>query len=318
MIQSILYKIKKNPYSFFIFKIILLAAIVFILDFSIGKTLQYFYFKQSSGYLYRTTYSIEKTNAEILIFGTSRAAHHYNSTLIENQLHKTCYNAGGDGQSTFYHYAIFKAALSRYSPKIIIFDLNITEFVKGNDSYDRLSALLPYYQSHREIQPIVNLKSNYEKYKLVSQIYPYNSLLLKIIMGNLEINKNRTQLESDIKGYVPLYRTWNKPICNDKSTSYEIDYQKVKYFENLIKDCKKNKIQLYIVVSPFFIKSNYADYSVSIGQNIAKKYAIPFYNYYQDSVFITNHSLFADMDHLNSYGAEIFSKLVVDKIKYQN
>ena len=47
--------------------------IVFAGDFLIGKTLKYFYFKASSGLFQRTTYSIEKTEADILIFGSSRA-----------------------------------------------------------------------------------------------------------------------------------------------------------------------------------------------------------------------------------------------------
>ena len=61
--------LKKNPYTYFFLKLLILAGIVFLLDFSIGNLLRHFYFKQQSGLQYRTTYAFEKTSEDILIFG---------------------------------------------------------------------------------------------------------------------------------------------------------------------------------------------------------------------------------------------------------
>ena len=312
MKQRIIYKIKKNPYLFFLTKFIILLIIVLILDFSIGNILNYFYFKQKSGFQFRTTYSIEKTNAEFLIFGSSKAMYDYRCDILEDRLKMSCYNTGRGGNFIFYNYAILKSVLKRYNPKIVVLDFFTDEFKKKNDSYDKLSSLLPYYNSHPEIHSIIEMKSFYEKFKLISKIYPYNSLLFSIAIGNLEMNKKR---KTDINGYVPLTKVWNNPIRIDTaSLKDDLDYKKIEFYENFIKDCKEHGIQLYLFVSPYFVKSNHQYYSVAIGSQIAKKYNIKFYDYSRDTLFTSNHSLFADEGHLNEKGGRIFTNLVVDRI----
>ena len=105
-----------------ILNIALVLSVVFILDFTIGKTLRYYYFKESSGTHFRTTYAIEKTNADILIFGSSRANHHYVPAIFEDSLKMKFYNTGRDGNGIFFQLAVLKSILKRYTPKIIIFD----------------------------------------------------------------------------------------------------------------------------------------------------------------------------------------------------
>ena len=61
---------------------------------------------------------------------------------------------------------MLKGVLKRYSPKIIILDIVNKEFQKNADSYEKISPLLPYYNSHPEIRSIVQLRSRYEKHKL--------------------------------------------------------------------------------------------------------------------------------------------------------
>jgi hypothetical protein len=316
MIKTSIYKIQKNPYQYFLFKLFVLFTIVFILDYSIGNVLRYFYFKQESGLQYRTTYSIEKTTADILVFGSSRANHHYNPNVFEHRLNQSYYNVGRDGNFIFYHSAVLKGVLKRYSPNIVILDFVHGEFEQNQDSYDRLSSLLPYYRSHPEMRSIINLKSNYEKIKMLSSIYPYNSSMFTIAVGNAEFNKKR---KSDIKGYVPLTKTWNGSIeIYSISSSYEKDRIKVNAYKTFIQDCIHAKVKLYIVCSPYLIKSNNTDYSVSIGQEIAKRNNIEFFDYSTDSVFINKSKLFSDIVHLNDSGAIIFSNMLIDKISKMN
>ena len=80
------------------------------------------------------------------------------------------------------------------------------EFTK-QDSYDKLSALLPYYKNHSEIRKIVDLKSNLEKFKMLSHIYPFNSTLSYIILGNTNYNQKR---RNEINGYVPFIKIWKE------------------------------------------------------------------------------------------------------------
>ena len=140
---------------------------------------------------------MDSTLADMLIIGSSRANHHYVPSVFEDSLKISFYNAGRDGNGTFYQLALLKTILKRYTPKIIVFDYS-SVFVKGAEEYDQMASLLPYYRTHKEIQPLVEMKSPFEKIKLLSEIYPFNSQLLTISVGNLKMNKKRV---ADDKGY---------------------------------------------------------------------------------------------------------------------
>ena len=303
--------IKKNRYLYFTAKLLLLLFIVFLFDFTIGKTLSYFYFKQECGRQYRATYAIEKTTADVLIFGSSRAYHQYVPGVIEDRLKQSCYNTGSPGQFLLYNYATLKAILKRYSPKLIILDVSPGDLRVEKESYERLSFLLPYYRKHEEIRPVVDLKSPLEKFKLLSSIYAFNSSFLMIAGGNSEYFKKKA---TDIKGYKPLFGIWNGPIEIGNSEEYKIDSTKTNIFTDFIKDCRQAKTELFIVCSPSYAKFNHTEYSISIIEKIAKEQNTGFIDFTNDTFFTNHPNLFDDPGHLNDNGAKIFSNKLIDTI----
>jgi hypothetical protein len=300
-------------FKMFFKKLFVLFLLLVFLDIVIGNILSFYYFRQKSGLQYRTTFSIDSTKAEVIIFGSSRANHHYNPDVFENELKMSYYNAGRDGNYMFYHYAVLKCILKRYTPKIIILDFLHREFNNDKECYDRLSLLLPYYKNHPEIRPIVNLQGGYIKLKKLSSIYPYNSSLLTILIGNLEFNKKR---KADIKGYIPLFGTWKKPLAIQESEVeiYAIDSIKINAFKSFIQACKNSNIRLYVICSPYFYKQKFPDYSVRIAKEIALNENVLFWDFSQDSTFLNHPSYFLDLGHLNNDGAVLFSKIITDKI----
>ena len=298
----------------FVGKFLIFLATLFLFDFGVGKILRYFYFKQNSGVLYRTTYALDSTKADILIMGASTANHHYYPGAFEKRLNMSCYNAGRDGNYILYHYAVLKAVLKRYCPKMIILDVTRKDFQIDQEGYDRLSSLLPYYNQHPEIRSIVQLKSPYEKYKLISKIYPYNSMLFAIGAGNTELNKNR-EYTTDENGYVPLNSKWAKELATESFyTKYQLDSEKINIFNSFVRDCVNSKIKLLIFVSPAYVKTEYEDPSIEIIKKIAKEFNISFYSFANNSFFLNNRDLFYNPGHLNDEGAKIYSEMVVDKI----
>lgn len=292
-----------------IINIAVVFAIVFALDFVIGRAIRFFYFKETSGLHFRTTYSIEKTTADILVFGSSRANHHYVPEVFEDSLKISFYNTGRDGNNIIYQTAILKSILNRYTPKMIICDY-AWGFEKGE--IDRISSLLPYYRLHKEIRKFVELKSPFEKVKLLSEIYPFNSQILTIAIGNMEINKKRSR---DDKGYIALFEEWQDEIDsipNDKI--YELDSNKISYFREFISVAKESGAMVYIVYSPIFQKYD-KNQEIDICKNICKSENVPTLDFSRDTLFLQNKQLFYDIEHLNHKGALIFSNLVVEKIK---
>jgi hypothetical protein len=310
--KELFYKIRKKPVQYFFMRLLILLMMLFTIDYSLGSVFRYLYYKQESGELYRITYSIEKTNEDILVFGSSRANHHYHPDVFEKKLNLSFYNTGSDGEHIFYQCAILKGVLKRYAPKIIILDFVVAEFGKDRVSYDRMSCLLPYYHDHPEIRSILELKSPYEKYKLFSRLYPYNSEIFQILVGGTNYKKLKHE---DIKGYIPKNEVWDEPI---KTTvypeKYSLDNNKIKVFESIIKDCISAGSKLYIVCSPYFFDAKNQEYSILLGKQIAEKYNIDFFDFSNNPAFTKNVNLFADFAHLNDSGAKIFSEMVIDSL----
>ena len=298
--------LKKIVVNFFV-----VIFILSIFDFTIGKTLRYFYFKETSGRQYRTTYSIDSTKADILVFGSSRASHHYVPEVFEDTLKMSFYNTGRDGNGIFFQLALLKSVLKRYTPRVILLDY-ADNFGIGDKDYDRLSSLLPYYKAHVEIRNIVELKSPYERIKLISEIYPFNSEILSIAIGNLQINKNR---KPDNKGYVALYNEYKIKIDSiNNPTASALDSNKLMCFREFIKTAKISGANIAVVYSPLFRKFNTLQEI-----EICKKYCflekIPFWDFSKDTSFSNNSRLFQDAYHLNHIGALKLSNLVAKKIK---
>ncbi|MES2851177.1 MAG: hypothetical protein V4685_19160 [Bacteroidota bacterium] len=296
----------------------LLQAVLFIVlvvaaDFTVGKILKYFYTRQSSGWEYATRYSAEETKADVLIFGASRAQQQYIPTYFEDTLHLSSYNVGRDGTSFFYHYAMLQAVLKRYTPKVIVLDCEYASLKASPTSYERLSLLLPLYNDHPEMRSIINLRSPFEKYKLTSCIYPYNSMLFKIAVANLESNKKDKE---DIKGYMPLHNSLKQPIKTfDYTVPYELDSIKVNMLNAFADECIQKNIKLYFVCPPYYMKTIGTDYSLAITQQVAEQKKIPFIDYSKDSFYFNSPQLFDDTVHLNMTGSKMFSAEIAGRIR---
>jgi len=301
-----------NSYLYLFIKIVAFLLLAFIFDYLLGAVFRHFYFKQTSGWEYSTKYSIEDTKADILIFGASRAQQQYNPLFFEERLKQTAYNVGRDGESIFYHYGILKAVLKRYSPKTIILDVENGIFKQAESSYDRLSVLLPFYYDHLELRSVIEMRGHFEKFKLKSQIYPYNSLLFKIAIGNTEYNKKRKE---DINGYLPLTNSLNEPIRTvDFTKPYIIDSNKLNVYRSFINDCLAADVKLYIVCSPYFINAIGVDSSMKIAKAIAAENKIDVIDFSKNQTFLSNSKLFDDTVHVNATGAKLFTNQLIDSI----
>ncbi len=304
---------KKKNWKHFLLNGVVFLVLIILFDFILGQLLQYYYFKIKSGTQYRTTYAIEKTKADIIIFGSSRAMDHYNPFVFENRYNLSYYNAGRDGEnSVLYHYAVLKGILKRYTPKIVILDMMPNEFANTSESYDKLAALSPYYNTHPEMRPILDLRSRTEKIKMLSGTYPFNSTIMNIISGNFGLDDKKY-----IKGYYAIASSYmiTKPLeTDDKSKVYQLDSIKVNVLKWFINDCKRANIKLYIVCSPIYTKFIGTDYSIVAAEKIAADNNISFFDFSQESPFLESPKLFYNSLHLNDSGARIFSNMLIDKI----
>jgi hypothetical protein len=298
----------------FLLKLLILMVCLILLDKAMGRLLQYYYFKIRHGEQGRTTYSIDSCVSDIVILGSSRAAHHYVSPIISEILNKTCYNAGKDKQRLIYSLAMLKMLYQRYSPKQIILDLNPTAFEENENGLDELSILLPYYSTHPEIRTIMNERNRFEWIKTYSDLYCYNSLPLKIMFNNLSSERDA----NETNGYVPLVilKEFIPETPGNLTLSQPLDSGIVTCFKSIVKLAKEHGSQLFIIVSPIYYKLPGNLKTIEMAKLICKRERIQFLDYSQSTLFLTHGpEMFLDLGHLNDSSAIVFSKILSEDLK---
>lgn len=256
----------------FIAKIILLLVILFFVDELTGHLFKYMQYHSKGGDTGRMTYIADSMNEDILIFGSSRAIHHYDPKILEDSLQLSCYNCGRDGNGIIFSYGMYRLFRDRYSPKIIIYDViqNFDLIDEGNN--EKYLDWLRYFYDKPGIDSIFADIDRSERYKMIPQMRRYNGKFIQITSDYI-----RPQ-QSDIKGYRPLEGIMKyEPIESNTSSkkSIRIDENKLKYFKMLIKDCKERNTKLIFMVSPKY-KGN-EDNTYKVIMQLAKAENIPFF-----------------------------------------
>lgn len=284
----------------FVLKFILLIFVLGIGDYILGKTLKHYYFKIQSGSLYDVTYAIDSAKAETLVFGSSHANHDYVPEIFENRLNTSFYDCGSDATGLVYEAALIKVVTQRHKPKRIIMDILPYEF--SYDESDRLSKLLPYHDNPI-IYPYLLEKSPYEKFKLISKTYPFNSLVTSILIRNLR----NTKKISGTKGYLALNGTISNGEEYMSLEKGDIIQNKVEIYRNVLNYLERLDIPTYIIISPLYSRIEPTQ-SEKIAKDLCQKYQnIHFISYVNDTEYLGKYKIFYDYDHLNKEGAEVFS-----------
>ncbi|MBS1492812.1 MAG: hypothetical protein JST55_04860 [Bacteroidetes bacterium] len=297
-----------NKYLLFFTRLIALILIFLAIDFLIGKVMNHFYFSETSGPDYSITYTINSSKDEVLMMGSSRCSHHYVPSIMEKTLGKTAFNTGADGQGILFNDAVLKCVLKRYTPKCIILDITDRDFIYSQSSYEKLSVLLPYYAEHKqELESTIDLISPYEKIKLVSKTYPYNSKFISMILGN------KSNPSTQNKGYVPLIGSMPNDIEVTIVQQENIDSIKVNAYKNFISTLKSSSVKLVVVVSPYYQKSS--SETIKIASRIAGEMNVEFWDYSSDENYFHKKELFKDHIHLNAQGSEMFTQMLANRVK---
>lgn len=282
------------------------------LDFFLGGFVyNKLYFSEKSKSQDRLIHSAIGTNEDILIFGSSRAYHHYNPEVFEKELGLSCFNVGYGGQNIYYHLALLKSAVERHKPRVVILDLIYIDYEKTSEQHDKekLGVLLPFVHQSKVLKETVLMRGYGENIKLLSSIYPFNSKQLYMLRNNL------TSSRSDVKGYVGLDREWDKPIEVKEIQQVDIDENKMKAIDDFVEICKKNGVKIFVCVSP-----HYVDFKGKTGYNVLakilkNKHQLELINFENQPSFLSNSKLFSDPFHLNKYGAEIYSNEISKVLK---
>lgn len=289
-------------------------SVMFLLDRGFGVVMRYLQDHAKGGYIGHHNHILRQSNEEILIFGSSRAIHHYNPKIITDSLGMSCYNCGQDGNGIILFYGWWQVIKERHLPKMIIYDVSPGfDLLIGEDNSKFLGWLKSEYDNESVKQIFENIDPT-EKYKMMSMMYRYNSKFLQNIIDYIhpifQITPN---------GYFPLDGDMDKmkikKDSNEEEVNYLFDAQKLYYLDNFIKETTERGVKLVFISSPVWYGVDIKQYEPL--ERMCRKYGVQFYNYSNDTLFVSKDEMFKDGSHLNAYGADEFSKLICGFLKYE-
>ncbi len=283
-------------------------CLVFVLDFSVGVILKKLYYSQKRGTNFRTSLLFDKTKKDLIVLGSSRASHHYVPIVFTDSLGLSCYNGGRDGTLFDFSYAATQALFARYTPKVILIDINLEDFYINNRANEGLQSLIPYYHAHQELRGLINnVRGPLETYKHISFCYPYNSTILNSLS-----NIVRAPNPQDTSGYLPLEGSldgFEMPETFDFENSLP-NKKRLEFLAETAKLCKVNGTRLIVVQSPRF--GIYKNHTIleEIKTTLLAENAI-FISYDNSTEYMQQPKLFKDASHLNEKGAMYFTQSIL-------
>ena len=296
----------------------ILIALLVSVDFVLGGLLDFLNDKalenNPSGMVLE--YTFKKVEAEIVIIGSSRASHHYVSSMIQDSLGETVYNCGNDGSFFLYQTCMIDAILRRYKPKMIVWDLEpslLSDKTPNRrlEEIDRLSRLFPLFGSNPYLDSILFKRSDNEKIKLMSSMYRYNSSVLETLY------KAFLPYHTYDRGYEPLANKGYKfPQIVDLIYESPLNSSYVELFEKTVAKCVNNKVDLVFSYSPRLVRSNYNETeSHRAIKEIAEANDILLIDHYHYADLMNDSTMFKDGAHLNDKGAKAFTKQIIKYLR---
>jgi hypothetical protein len=288
--------------------------LTFAVDRILGGLMEHAYKHSKYGIFHRQEYCLHKSRDEIVILGSSRAAHHYIPQILTDSLNLSCFNCGSDGQCVYYSYGILSSYIHRgAAPKVVIYEVMPLDIEKYQGSSFNLDAaidrFLPVYGEFPVIDSLVALNGWKEKIKILSDTYRYNSDAVQLIKCNF-------LPEREDRGYEAIYGQLDVKLFEfDKKQEIRqdasIDKQKEDCLRKLIHLCKVNNIKMIMCYSPYY--NTPSGKSIALIKEIAEESDIQFWDYSRDVKF-NRPEFFYDIMHLNDIGAKCFSSEIAHRI----
>lgn len=293
----------------YIINILLFFAIVVVIDLCVGLLGDYLQTHAKGGDTRKTNDLVQLDQHDILVFGSSRANHHYDTPFLSDTLGLDVYNAGYDGNGVVLSYGLLSIILERYQPKLIIiddepcFDINVYAGDNGNKRY--IAPLKPYY--HNEyVANLIKGVSKEEYYKSFSGMIRYNTTIISKAMDYIIGRPVKNQ------GYVPMSGVYSGDPEAKEAKTPPVDNFKLSCFEKMLALAKAKEVPVIIVASPKYGELNSKDLQPVI--DLCEKYKVPFIDYYAEEEFMRHKEWFNEPMHLNAYGARVFSLKLLDDI----
>ncbi|MGP1593869.1 MAG: hypothetical protein ACTTH8_01305 [Treponema sp.] len=285
-----------------------------------------YYYKNQAGL---NKFSSVPDTIEIANVGSSHGFYNFN---YNNYSEYVTFNFGLTGQRHFYNLQLLKTYKHHFKKKaIVLIPISYLEIWTASDVY--FDSQLPFYYrivdwKYLHKHSIRDVLLSYY-FPLFVTDKPYKSLLLGLREKDGESEYVTVQYKK-ASDNIAATKAWAK----DDYTSWMKDFNKLDGFSenitalsNLIDFCIENDFIPVLVTTPLSAELNgYFDsdkgfmdtFNLFIANIMSKYPEIQYFNFSHDAAFQNDYSLFFDNNHLNIYGAQLFTDTVITALINNN
>lgn len=276
---------------------------------SIGKRCAY----ETKGTAHINRILNENIDADIVIFGNSRAQAHYDTQVMDSILNLNCYNLGWWGcRFDFQYQYIIKPYLKRNKkPSLIIQEVGPhVFFTKQIETHSYRKEFLPFL----DLPEFDNYIKESNEITILDRYLPikYRGVGIKYIM---EIFGDTIRKEKDMYWPRPKEGAFvnNFEYENlDSIKPLEHDEYCLSLFSEYLKFCEDQNIHVILVISPMHVEKFYnycqMDEFFAMMDSLRKPTNTPLLDY--SHLFGNDTVLFKESTHLSDIGAATFSKTI--------
>ncbi len=310
-------------------KLIIKITSIVLFSFLLSNGIYFLIEKGRQKYFYHTYGQFDellsnKTNHDIIMLGSSRTHLHDNPRIIDSITGMDSYNAGIEGGSMMELNVVLNGYLEVHpAPKLLVLEVSMLSF-----NMDKNEVSNPtFYLNHLDNKAVYTTLNESWKNSFFFKWLP----LFRLSQFD-DINKSyalkgyKGEKEALHGGTYKGYAENTTDQMSDTVTSNGIGCQWVKYsekghkfLEKIFATCKAANVPVVTVYAPEYKQLNFhcpeGKRVIDNIDSLCKKNNIPFLNYL-DNPICEDHTMFANIGHLNRAGADKFSLILANDIKH--
>ena len=294
----------------FLIKTIAFFVVIAVADIVAGIGLDWLTTQARAGFTRRDNYICDSLRTDILLSGSSRCVRHYNPQIISELCGSSCYNSGQMGNGIILNYGRLLMINERSKPKLVIYDVTPKfDYLEGEDNHRYLTWLKGHYD-RAGVADIFASVDNTEKYKMVSQLYRYNSRIFEILA---DVLSPMSSINSD--GFSPLKGKMDKLKIKEKKhekEKYIVDSIKMKYLQEYINLVGSHNI--VFVVSPIWYGMD--TMQLRPLKELCEEKGIILIDFSNDPKYVHKDEFFKNGSHMNAKGADEFTRDFTEKLMH--
>ena len=268
------------------------------------------------------------TNAQMYIFGDSRAEWQYDPNIFKQHTGMTCFNAGAESQDIYYYSMLADLIQAQHKPKVFLVNISLDDLMGELNRYAILNVMAPYIDDSEVVKDIVLGQTWSLEHASGDYEHAWQRSVHFQILTCARFNAKFYDMVCQVLG--------RDPDTNDGYSPHEMPYQQLTIWRyhkaidhdayaelgNFIKRAHRDGIKVVFCLAPYYrgdtafkMRDDELFY-FTVFKMAAEEFKVPFITIGDDDdERFKSKAYYTDVEHLNAKGAAIFSTIAAQKLR---